>query len=207
MDYGLFPDLLQKLAKIEALGRSALTPASENLAELKRQAAAAGKRRARDEKRYELGGLLLTFGFENIDYYALYGLIAHPDHLLKWCIEARQRSATQDLARLIEQIFDCDRRAERCAEWGRYLSWKRMRTLYEAEVTSFIASGKAGDKQLWRRDPVSSKQLYLIAQICKLEGVANPKLAKKGDAFDWLYARGGNPQYSNRPAPLPLELS
>jgi|TARA_Y100000815_G_scaffold270771_1_gene296076 hypothetical protein len=154
-----------------------------------------------------LGGLLLTIGFENIDYYALYGLMAHPDHLLKWAIEARQRSASQDLARLIEQIFDDDRRAERCAEWGRYLSWIRVRTLYEAEVTSFIASGKTGEKQLWRRDPVSSKQLYLIAQICRLEGVANPNFAKKGNAFDWLYARGGNPRYLNRPAPLPLELS
>ena len=207
MDYALFPDLLDKLAKIEALGRSALTPASENVAELKRQAAAAGKRRARDEKRYQLGGLLLTIGFENIDYYALYGLMAHPDHLLKWSIEARQSSATQDLARLIEHIFDDDRRAERCAEWGRYLSWTRMRTLYEAEVTSFIASGKAGAKQRWRCDPVSSKQLYLIAQICKLEGIANPNIAKKGCAFDWLYERDGNPRYFKRPAPLPLELS
>ena len=42
MDYALYPDLIEKLAKIEALGRSVLTPARENLAELKRQAAAAG---------------------------------------------------------------------------------------------------------------------------------------------------------------------
>lgn len=207
MDNALFPDLLEKLARIEALGRSALTPASEDLAELKRQAAAAGKRRARDEKRYELGGLLLTIGFENIDYYALYGLMAHPDHLLKWSIETRQRGEAQDLVHLIEKIFDDDRRAERCAEWGRYLSWASMRTLYEAEVTSFIASGKAGKEQQWRRDPVSSKQFYLIAQICKLEGIANPNIAKKGNAFDWLYERDGNPRYFKRPAPLPLELS
>ncbi len=207
MDYALFPELLEKLAKIEALGRSALTPASENLAELKRQAAAAGKRRARDEKRYELGGLLLTIGFENIDYYALYGLMAHPDHLLKWSIEVRQRGEPQDLAHLVENILDDDRRADRCAEWGRYLSWARMRALYDCEVTSFINSGKAGKEQRWRRDPVSSKQLYLIAQICKLEGIANPNIAKKGCAFDWLYEREGNPRYFKRPAPLPLELS
>ena len=207
MDYDLFSHLLAKLAEIESLGRSELTPASENLAELKRQAAAAGKRRARDEKRYELGGLLLTIGFEKIDYYALFGLMAHPDHLLKWSIEARLRGETQDLALLIKQIFDDERRAERCAEWGRHLSCARMRALYEAEVTSFIHSGKAGKEQRWRRDPVSSKQLYLIAQICKLEGVANPNIVNKGCAFDWLYSRGGNPKYFRRPAPLPLELS
>ena len=207
MDHDPFPYLLGKLAEIEALGRSALTPASEHLAELKRQAASAGKRRAHDEKRYELGGLLLTIGFGNIEYYALYGLMAHPDHLLKWSVEARQKGETQDLADLIERILDDDRRAERCAEWGRHLSWARMRALYEAEVTSFIHSGKTSKDQRWRRDPVSSKQLYLIAQICKLEGVAKPNIAKRGCAFDWLYERGGNPKYFKRPTPLPLELS
>lgn len=207
MDSDLLPDLLAKLAKIEALGRSALTAASEHSAELKRQAASAGKRRARDQKRYELGGLLMSIGFENIEYYALYGLMAHPDHLLKWAVEARQIGETQNVAHLIEQILDDDKRAERCAEWGRYLSWARMRALYEAEVTSFIQSGKASKEKRWRRDPVTSKQLYLIAQVCKLEGVANPIITRKGCAFDWLYERGGNPKYFKRPAPLPLELS
>ena len=207
MDYDPFPDLLAKLAKVEALGRSALEPASEHLAELERQAAAAGKRRARDEKRYELGGLLLAIGFENIEYYALCGLLAHSDHLLKWCVEARVQGEAPDLAHLIKRILGADKRTERCAEWGRHLSWARMRALYEAEVTSFIHSGKASRKQRWRHDPISSNQCYLVEEICKLEGITNPNIAKKGPAFDWLYARGGNPRYFERPAPLPLELS
>jgi hypothetical protein len=77
----------------------------------------------------------------------------------------------------------------------------------QAEVTSFMQSGKTNKEQRWRRDPVTSKQLYLIAQVCKLEGVAKPNITRKGCAFDWLYDKGGNPKYFDRPAPLPLELS
>lgn len=202
-----FPHLLEKLAAIEALGESILPRKSEELEELKRQAAAAGKRRARDQRRYELGGLMFALDFEGVDHYALYGLLAHLDHFLLWAIEARSRGGAGPLATIVRRILDDEQRAARCAEWGRHLAWTRMHALYRAEVDSFIESGKAGQAARWRRDPISVAQQYLINEICKLENIEDPGIFKKGSAFDWLLDRGGNPRFLARPAPMPLKLS
>lgn len=202
-----FHKLLEKLTAIDALGQLVLPRESERLAELKRQAAAAAKRRSRDEQRYTLGGLMFSLDLNTLDYHALYGLLAHPDHLLVWAIEARASTGAGTLANIIRLILDDKERAGRCAEWGQHLAWSRMRQLYEAEVNAFISSEKCGPKARWRRDPITAAQNYLISEICKLDSIENPTLTKKGQAFDWLRERGGNPRFLARPAPMPLMSS
>ncbi|MFK4004438.1 conjugal transfer protein TraD [Qipengyuania sp. NPDC077563] len=207
MLYDPFPELLQELSSIHELGLSVLPVASEELAELKRQAEAAGKRRARDQHRYALGGLLVAVGLENVDFYALYGLLAHIDHLLVWSVEARSVMGMSSFAQIVEQILKDPIRAEGCSEWGKYLSWERMRALYAAEVTSFNQSKNASSHKRWRHGRITAKQHYLIAEICKIEGLPMPIITKKGAAFEWLKDKGGNPRFKDRPVPQALSIS
>lgn len=202
-----FHELLEKLSTIDALGQLVLPRQFERLEELKRQATAAEKRRSRDQQRYALGGLMSALNLDSLNYHALYGLLAHPDHFLFWAIEARASAGAETLANIIGLIFADEERAARCAEWGKYLAWMRMRLLYEAEVTAFMSSGKCGPKEPWRRDPATAAQGYLIREICKLDSIEDPALTRKGPAFDWLRERGGNPSFLARPAPIPLVIS
>lgn len=201
-----FHGLLEKLTSIDALGKLVLARQSEKLDELKRQAAAAAKRRSKDEQRYALGGLMFALDLDKIDYHALYGLLAHPDHLFLWAIEARTSAGEGTLANIIGIIFADEERAARCAEWGKHLAWSRSRILYEAEVDAFLSSGKCGSKARWRRDPITAAQGYLIREICKLGSLEDPGLTQKGPAFDWLREHGGNPRFLARPAPMPLRM-
>ena len=200
-----FLQLLDKLAAIETLGQHMLPIASAELVDLQQQAAAAGKRRSRDERRYALGGLMLALDLDCVDYHELYGLLAHLDHFLGWAIEARASAGAWTLGAIIRQILDDKKRAARCSEWGRHLAWTQMRELYQAEVEGFLRSEKAGQKSGWRRDAITAAQQYLINEICKIENIENPKILKKGQAFEWLRERGGNPRYQARPSPIPLD--
>ena len=175
----------------------------DKLPELRRLAKAEPHRRggagSRDANKYALGSVLVMLGIEHIGDTILFGLFAHPDLMLRWMAEARRSGGPQSFDALIGRIIaDVERRAF-CRQWGRILQWRYRKPVYDAAVTSFIESGRAGPKEKWRKHVASDDQIALIAKLCELLDEPLPDLKTKGDAFEWIYQRGGNPEYWAEP--------
>ncbi|MGH6694785.1 MAG: hypothetical protein ACREBX_05805 [Sphingopyxis sp.] len=62
-----------------------------------------------------------------------------------------------------------------------------------------MESNHIGPNEAWRKQDVSDDQTGLVAKLCDLLGEKPPRLETKGEAFEWIYARGGNPQYWTEP--------
>jgi len=176
----------------------------ETLPELRRQARAGPKRRNRDAARYTLGGSLSMLGFERLDTIALTGLLGNPAQMLAWLAEAQTEIGDAPLADLVDRVFDDSARFDWCRQWGVHLGWLHGAALYDAAVTSFIISGRTGPKERWRRDEITDDQANLILRICVWRQIPEPALATRGEAFDWIYEQGGNPNWWAVPA-TPLE--
>ena len=192
--------LLVTLEALQGSISSELSLVEDNIAEQRRQAHAATKRRKRDAARYVLGGTFMALGFDLLDDTMIVGLFAHPDLMLRWLVEAREAQGPASFAELIGRILTDRSRADWCRDWGIHLRLARQKQLYEAEVVSFITSGRTGLREKWRRDPVTVRQAWLIDLVCELAQTPNPALTAKGDAFEWLYAAGGDPRFSTKPA-------
>lgn len=180
---------------------------AEKLPELRRQARADPKRRGRDGTdtiKYALGSVLVMLDCVRIDSAALIGLFANPDLMLRWMVEARQEHGPLTFAEMVAAAMADAQRYAWCKQWGICLQWRHRKNLYDASVTSFIESGRAGPREKWRRDDVSDDQADLIVRICGWLEEPLPDLSTKGEAFEWIYERGGNPTYWAEPQ-LPAE--
>ncbi|RYY23283.1 MAG: hypothetical protein EOP62_20715 [Sphingomonadales bacterium] len=204
-------DLAALLSMLDALDgeiQADIEVVEEKLSELRRQAKAASQRRSgagsRDAHKYALGSVLAMVGLETVEPRVLLGLFAHPDLLLRWMIEARSACGSANFGELIARIFADPARVSFCRQWGRILEWRYRKPLYDAAVTSFVESGHIGLKKVWRKHDVSDDQTALVAKLCDLLDEPLPHLETKGEAFEWIYARGGNPQYWAEP-PIPDE--
>ena len=153
---------------------------------------------SRDANKYALGSVLVMLGLEHVGDTVLLGLFAHPDLMLRWMAEAR-RSGPQSFDALIGRILAEPERRAFCRQWGRILQWRYRKPVYDAAVTSFVESGLTGPKEKWRKHDASDDQMALIAKLCELLDEPLPDLKTKGEAFDWIYERGGNPEYWAEP--------
>ena len=198
-------DLTALLATFDAIGghlRADLGMIDAKLPELRRLAKAEQRRRggsgSGDARKYALGSVLVMLGLEQEDT-ALLGLFAHSDHMLRWMAEARHAFGPQTFSELIGHVLADPERLAYCQQWGRILQWRYCKPLYDASVTSFIQSGRTGPKERWRKHDVSDDQAALIRKLCEILGEPLPPLMTKGEAFDWIYERGGNPKYWAEP--------
>lgn len=177
-----------------------------SVAELRRQHHAAPKRRggpgSADARRYALGSTLALVGAGEVDDTALVGLLAHPVRMLAWMAEALERGAGPMFGDLVDAVLAAPGRRAWCQQWGRVLRWRQQKPRYDAAVASFIASGRTGPNEPWRRKDITDDQAALIAILADLMGESAPILALRGDAFDWIRDQGGNPTYWREP-PLP----
>lgn len=199
-------DLAALLSTLDACGarlNADIVVVEDKLPELRRLAKAAPQRRggagSRDAKKYALGSVLVMLGLEQVDDTVLLGLFAHPDLMLRWMAEARRTAGAQSFGALIALIMADPKRLAFCRQWGRILQWRYRKPLYDAGVTSFIECGKTGPEERWRQHDVSDDQAALVASLCDLLDQPVPALTTKGEAFDWIYARGGNPEYWAEP--------
>lgn len=176
---------------------------NDKLPELRRLAKAkphrTGGAGSRDANKYALGSVLVLLGLEHVGDTVLLGLFAHPDRMLRWMAEVRQSGGAQSFDALIGRILADPERRAFCRQWGRILQWRYRKPVYDAAVTSFIEAGRTGPKERWRKHEASDDQLALIAKLCDLLDEPMPKRMTKGEAFDWIYERGGNPGYWAEP--------
>ncbi|MFN3727367.1 MAG: hypothetical protein ACK4SZ_13820 [Allosphingosinicella sp.] len=78
--------------------------------------------------------------------------------------------------------------------------WKAYKKpIYDAAVTSFLESGRAGDDERWRSRDITDDQADIIQDICEAAGLSLPDLPTRGEAFEWIRKRGGNPSYWHEP--------
>lgn len=180
------------------------------LAELKRLAAADGKRRgekkkgSRDPAIYRIGSVFPALGAEprEFDDLAALGLFGAGARGLIWLCEEALRQPEATLIDWMAAIFVEEDRYNWCRAWGVIRRWRWCKKLYDDEVTRFDQTSQARNPDSsWRRKPVSPGQYYLIRQACRMLGAAEPEVVNRGAAYDWLKEAGGNPRFWNEPSP------
>lgn len=179
------------------------------LSELRRQARALPERRggpgSRDARKYALGSVLAMLALADADDTALLGLFAHPPLMLRWMSRELVRAPGAGFGALIEAVLADEHRRGWCAQWGRILQWRYRKPLYDAAVQSFIDSGRTGLDEPWRAHDITQDQHSLILTLADLRGEPIPDIRTRGEAFEWIRERGGNPTYWAEPA-LPPDL-
>lgn len=179
------------------------------LAELKRLAAADGKRRgekkkgSRDPAIYRIGSVFPALGAEprEFDDLAALGLFGAGARGLIWLCEEALRQPEATLTDWMGAIFADADRYEWCRAWGVIRRWRWCKKLYDAEVRRFYDTPQARNlNSAWRRKPVSPGQHYLIRQACRLLRVPEPEVVDRGSAYEWLKEAGGNPRFWNEPS-------
>lgn len=195
--------LLARLRSLERDARSETILVEQSLFELRRQARARPQRRggegSADAEKYKLGSVLVQLGFAGADDLALLGLLASGDRALQWLCEARLERGALPFAELVSAVVSKPGRLGWCREWGTY-HWRRHnKRAYDAAVSSFIEKGPTDAKARWRKHAPSDDQIALISKLCDLLGETLPKSMTKGEAFDWIFERGGNPAHWQEP--------
>ena len=177
-------DVANMIAKVDAATRIC----EASISDLRRQHHALTKRRGRgrsaDATHYVLGAGLALVGMDGVDDTALVGLMAHPDQMLAWLHQARERGAGPMFGDLVKAVFADPAFYGWCRQWGRIFQWRRRKALYDAAVTSFMASGKAVPKARWRREEISDDQAALITTLAHILDEPLPELANRGEAFE-----------------------
>lgn len=207
-DTGIFSGLLAELANLHQQVSADIQIVEDKLPELRRIAAAKQHRRGgagtRDAAKYELGSVLVMVGLEEVNSKALLGLVAHPALMIRWMGGAMLATELTFFGELIAHILADPRRLAFCQQWGRILGWRYRKPLYDAGVTSFVNSGRTGPHEPWRKKDITDDQDRLINALVELLDQPRPDLMTRGEAFDWIYERGGNPEYWCEPE-LPAE--
>lgn len=196
------PQLAEILAKLDQISDELAGDAAiveVDLRELRRLQKAAPHRRggpgSRDARKYELGSVLVMAGLEDVDAKLLLGLLAHPLLMLRWLAGALIQRPPASLAELLETVLTDPAKRDFCVQWGRVLGWRYRQPIYAASITSFLESGKMGLNEPWRQKNVTTDQAALVTTLCELLDEQPPELANRGEAFEWIFDRGGNPEY------------
>jgi len=161
-------------------------------------------RNKRDRACYRIGSALEPNGGHELDDIALAGF----DHLgaigllllMPLAILYPGESFSGLLRRLFESAAGPSIRA-----WGEWSRRTWLRDLYLAETVTFLATKTGSDpKQAWRNQKPTARQEHIIREISRIDKCAEPTFGRRGEAFDWIKARGGNPRYWDAPPKPPL---
>lgn len=197
-------DILAMLASIGGALDSDIAIVSDRLPELRRQARADPKRRggagSADAAKYSLGSTLTLLGLASVDPDTLTGFFARFNVTMRWMATLQHERGPLPFGELVTTALADPSRARWCRAWGVHLQWQYRKPLYDAAVSSFLASGRTGPKEKWRTLDVSDDQAALITIICRLRALPMPDFVTRGEAFEWIYEHGGNPDYWGSPA-------
>ncbi|RST30120.1 hypothetical protein HMF7854_04240 [Sphingomonas ginkgonis] len=186
---------------------AAITP----LAELKREIHQYGERRcdkeaSRDNLIYYLGFAFAVNEALDVDSLGLTGLLSIPlEAFATILVESDEPAEGSD--RLIDALrYALSQPA--VLGWARakgvWLQWKRLEVVYRKEIIDFRKSD-AFDRPGWRKRSITKAQHYMVGEIVRILGVANPRLATRGEAFNFIAHHGGNPRFLVEP-PAPANF-
>ncbi|WP_343342880.1 hypothetical protein WJT74_06350 [Sphingomicrobium sp. XHP0239] len=196
-------ELLEQLDGMSAALNADLVSTEAPLTELRRLANVAPHRRggphSMDANKYRLGSALVLMGLEDLDVRFLTGLLARPRLMVKWMGEALLQHPDARIVSLLQTIQNSDVRSDYCRRTGAAIAWRWRKRLYDAAVRSFLESGRCGEDEPWRKRTVTVDQDYLIDEICELLDLPRRVFCNRGEAFDWIRAIGGNPNYWTAP--------
>lgn len=202
-------DLIREASALAAVlaDRSASNRAhQQELEELVREAQTylhrKAARNARDRACYRIGGALEPNGGHQLDDVALAGF----DHLgafgLLLLMPIAINHPGESLSGLLRLLFASEVGAS-IREWGVWSRLTWLRKLYWQETSGFLQTKKGSDpKQRWRGERPTARQKHLIRELGRALGTLEPKFARRGDAFEWIRAQGGNPRF-HTPPPMP----
>ncbi len=194
--------LLARLADLDARLTSAQDIATAKVGELRRQARARPHRRSgagsADSRKYAIGGAVVLLAGE-VDATTFLGLLAQTDMMLTWLAEERLAHGSRPFGTLLAAVLADPRKAGWCRRWGAIITWSHRKALYDASVTRFEASGRAGPHERWRARDVTNDQAELVETLCTVLGKPVPVLADRGAAYEWIKEHGGNPAYWEPP--------
>ena len=140
-----------------------------------------------------LGGVLVNLGLSAIDADALAGLLAFWAD--QFCAdELIDIDPSVSLGKAIVRMFD--RYDRDLSARGLYETWARRLAAYEEDRAEWLArDAELRLEGAWRAEGMTRDQRWLMRVTCRLRHIDVPGHLARGDAADWLEARGANMNY------------
>jgi len=171
-------------------------------AHIRQRADHLSKKRSRDNLVHAFGSIAEREGYLDLDDYAVAGLEHYGQLYAYWMALAARETLASSRGDLLRHIFACPTRLEFCRREGARLAREYWIAAEKLETELFNRRQKTGSKH-WRKDPMTSRQYFRIALICRRGGFADPGPMKSGAAHDWIVTHGSHPDFWEAPVVAP----
>lgn len=144
-----------------------------------------------------LGGVMVKYGLSAADANALVGLLGMPTAEFAEMVK-RAAEAEPDLpaGNIITRLID--RRTPELEARGQYETWLRRLEAYREDKAEWLERDEEFRlKGEWRTLPMTADQRWLIRVTCRALRIAMPGHLLRGEASDWLAAKGANLNYED----------
>lgn len=144
-----------------------------------------------------LGGVMVKYGLSAADANALVGLFGMPTAEFAEMVK-RAAEAEPDLpaGNIITRLID--RRTPELEARGQYETWLRRLEAYREDKAEWLERDEEFRlKGEWRTLPMTADQRWLIRVTCRALRIAMPGHLLRGEASDWLAAKGANLNYED----------
>lgn len=156
----------------------------------------------RDRRCYRVGAAFEPGGGLDLDDVALTGLDCLGLRGVLLIATTAEHHPTLPLNGLLKKLFASEA-GEQIRAWGMWRRWHWLSDLYRAETEAFLNSKKGKDPNArWRSEKPTAAQEHIIREASRLLQIERPEFTRRGDAFEWIKAAGGNPRFRDAP-PLP----
>ncbi|AMK22078.1 hypothetical protein [Sphingobium sp. TKS] len=156
----------------------------------------------RDRRCYRVGSAFEPGGGLDLDDVALTGLDCLGIRGVLLVAATARQHPNLPLNGILKKLFASEA-GQQIRAWGAWRRWHWLSDLYRAETQTFLNSKKGKDPaQQWRSGKPTAAQEHIIREIARLLQIDRPAFARRGDAFEWIKAAGGNPRF-HEPPPLP----
>ena len=155
---------------------------------------------ARDKACYRLGGAFEPVHGLDPDPVTLTGFLALGSAALLMLVQVALQRPHETTAGHLARLFrsPAGRVIRAHGVWTR---WNWLRNLYIEETETFLNSKKGRDPEArWRSEKPTVNQTYLVAEICLDLQLEVKEFTTRGEAFEWIERRGGNPRFAREPA-------
>lgn len=158
--------------------------------------------RTRNNRLFAHGSNCEPGGYLNLDDLPICGLERHGAIYACWMARAASLCPNGNRGALLRIIFSHPERLAWCGREGARTRWEWAKKKRNEETAAFLKRQKTTSRR-WRSEPISELQQYLIALIRTRGDLPEPCLSTRGEAYDWIEAKGGHPDFWTPPATWP----